>query len=131
MLPFTYGSRTDYERPSFRQIRPFKNCCDYVTDRWWMPCFQLYRIHQKSTHKGWYSDVPVISLSAQGLESNPGFSYDIPMLKKAMMAVEYGDIFMNVVYRTRPYEQFLVQLMHFMKNGRRSALNSLLKIRFI
>ena len=27
-------------------------------------------------------DVPVISLSAQGLESNPGFSYDIPMLKK-------------------------------------------------
>ena len=49
-------------------------------------------------------DVPVISLSAQGLESNPGFSYDIPMLKKAMMAVEYGDIFMNVVYRTRPYE---------------------------
>ena len=26
------------------------------------------------------------------------------MLKKAMMAVEYGDIFMNVVYRTRPYE---------------------------
>ena len=56
-------------------------------------------------------DVPVISLSAQGLESNPGFSYDIPMLKKAMMAVEYGDIFMNVVYLslihisepTRPY----------------------------
>ena len=26
------------------------------------------------------------------------------MLKKAMMAIEYGDIFMNVVYRTRPYE---------------------------
>ncbi len=29
-------------------------------------------------------DVPVISLSAQGLESNPGFSYDIPMLKKKL-----------------------------------------------
>lgn len=27
------------------------------------------------------------------------------MLKKAMMAIEYGDVFMNVVYRTRPYEK--------------------------
>lgn len=48
--------------------------------------------------------VPVISLSAQGIEKNSGFTYTIPMLKKAMMAIEYGDIFMNVVYRTRPYE---------------------------
>ena len=49
--------------------------------------------------------IPVISLSAQGLESNSGFKYDLPMLKKAMMAIEYGDVFMNVVYRTRPYEK--------------------------
>ena len=27
------------------------------------------------------------------------------MLKKAMQAVVYGDVFMNVVYRTRPYEK--------------------------
>ena len=49
--------------------------------------------------------IPVISLSAQGLESNSGFKYNLPMLKKAMMAIEYGDVFMNVVYRTRPYEK--------------------------
>ena len=49
--------------------------------------------------------IPVISLSAQGLETNSGFKYDLKMLKKAMMAIEYGDIFMNVVYRTRPYEK--------------------------
>ena len=27
------------------------------------------------------------------------------MLKKAMQAIVYGDVFMNVVYRTRPYEK--------------------------
>ena len=49
--------------------------------------------------------IPVISLSAQGLETNPGFKYDMTMLKKAMQAIVYGDVFMNVVYRTRPYEK--------------------------
>ena len=51
--------------------------------------------------------IPVISISAQGLESNSGFKYSLPMLKKAMQAVVYGDVFMNVVYRTRPYEKVL------------------------
>ena len=49
--------------------------------------------------------IPVISISAQGLESNSGFQYSLTMLKKAMQAVVYGDVFMNVVYRTRPYEK--------------------------
>ena len=49
--------------------------------------------------------IPVISLSAQGIETNSGFKYDLPMLKKAMQAIVYGDVFMNVVYRTRPYEK--------------------------
>ncbi|MDO5402519.1 MAG: acyl-CoA dehydratase activase-related protein [Eubacteriales bacterium] len=49
--------------------------------------------------------IPVISLSAQGLETNSGFKYDLTMLKKAMQAIVYGDVFMNVVYRTRPYEK--------------------------
>ena len=49
--------------------------------------------------------IPVISLSAQGIETNSGFKYDLSMLKKAMQAVVYGDVFMNVVYRTRPYEK--------------------------
>ena len=54
--------------------------------------------------KAGYPDIPVISLSVQGLESNSGFTYSLPMIKKAAMAIQYGDIFMNVVYRTRPYE---------------------------
>ncbi len=35
------------------------------------------------------------------------------------MAIEYGDVFMNVVYRTRPYERLLVQLMNFTNTGKK------------
>ena len=49
--------------------------------------------------------IPVISLSAQGIEKNPGFTYNIPILKVAMQSLVYGDLFMRVLYRTRPYEK--------------------------
>lgn len=49
--------------------------------------------------------IPVISLSAQGFEPNSGFKINLKILKKAMQAIVYGDVFMNVVYRTRPYEK--------------------------
>ena len=60
---------------------------------------------RRALEKAGLGHIPVISLSAQGLETNSGFKYDLKMIKKAMMAIEYGDIFMNVVYRTRPYEK--------------------------
>ena len=48
--------------------------------------------------------VPVISLSAQGFEKNEGFTFSYPLLNRAMQALIYGDLLMNVLYRTRPYE---------------------------
>ena len=42
--------------------------------------------------------IPVISISAQGLESNSGFKYSLPMLKKAMQAVVYGDVFLSLIH---------------------------------
>lgn len=39
------------------------------------------------------------------MESNPGFTITLPMLTKAMQAVVYGDVFMRVLYATRPYEK--------------------------
>ncbi len=49
--------------------------------------------------------IPVISMSAQGLETNSGFTYTLEEAKKALMALLYGDILMKVIYRTRPYEK--------------------------
>ena len=48
--------------------------------------------------------IPVISLNANGMETNPGFKITLPLLTKAMQAVVYGDLFMRVLYETRPYE---------------------------
>lgn len=59
---------------------------------------------RRALQKAGYPEIPVISLSTSGIETNSGFSYNYMMLKKAMQAIVYGDAFMNVVYRTRPYE---------------------------
>ena len=48
--------------------------------------------------------IPVISLNANGMETNPGFKITLPLITKAMQAVVYGDLFMRVLYATRPYE---------------------------
>lgn len=47
--------------------------------------------------------IPVISLSP-GVETNPGFSFSYNMINRAMQALVYGDLFMRVLYKTRPYE---------------------------
>jgi len=48
--------------------------------------------------------VPVISLNFAGLEKNPGFKVTLPMIKDLVKSLLYGDLFMRVLYRTRPYE---------------------------
>ena len=49
--------------------------------------------------------IPIISINMAGLESNPGFKLlDYNLIKKGMMAIVYGDLFMRVLYATRPYE---------------------------
>ena len=53
---------------------------------------------------GW-SHIPVISLSVQGFEKNPGFKFTIPLIQRAMMAIMIGDLLMRVLYRVRPYER--------------------------
>jgi predicted CoA-substrate-specific enzyme activase len=55
-------------------------------------------------HAG-FEQVPVISLNAVGLEKQPGFKITPKLLHKAIMALVYGDLFMRVLYKTRPYEK--------------------------
>ena len=52
-----------------------------------------------------FSQVPVISLSAQGFEGNPGFKISLPLIHRALMAVMIGDVLMRCLYRVRPYEK--------------------------
>ncbi len=59
---------------------------------------------RRALEKAGYKDVPVISLNFSGLEKNEGFKISIPLAKKLLQSIVYGDVFMNVLYRTRPYE---------------------------
>lgn len=59
---------------------------------------------RRALEKAGMPQVPVISLSAQGLEKNSGFKLTPKLIFKALQAVVYGDLFMRVLYRMRPYE---------------------------
>ncbi len=48
--------------------------------------------------------VPVVSLNAVGLEDNPGLEINLKFIKKGLMATLFGDLFMRVTQKTRPYE---------------------------
>ena len=53
---------------------------------------------------GW-GQIPVISLSAQGFEKNPGFKITFPVLHRMLISIMIGDVLMRCLYRTRPYEK--------------------------
>lgn len=61
---------------------------------------------RKALNDAGFPQVPVVSVSLgnKGVESNPGFKYTLPMLKRIVVAILYGDLFERMVYRTRPYE---------------------------
>ncbi|MBI6873718.1 2-hydroxyacyl-CoA dehydratase [Clostridium aciditolerans] len=50
-------------------------------------------------------NIPVISLNPIGIEKNPGFKITAGLLNKAMLGLLYGDLFMRVLYKVRPYEK--------------------------
>ena len=59
---------------------------------------------RRALAKAGYPDIPVISINLSGLEKNPGFKYTPEMLFKGLYALVFGDLFMKVLYHTRPYE---------------------------
>ncbi len=48
--------------------------------------------------------IPVISLNANGMETNSGFKMNLSLIINAIKALAYGDVLMRVLYATRPYE---------------------------
>ena len=59
---------------------------------------------RKALQKSGYGFIPVISLSAGGLERNPGFKLGPMMLDRIFYAILYGDLLMLLSNQTRPYE---------------------------
>ncbi len=58
---------------------------------------------RKALAKADMAYIPVISVSF-GVEKNPGFKLSIPLLRRLVYAMMYGDLIMNVANQVRPYE---------------------------
>ena len=60
---------------------------------------------RKALVKAGYGQVPVISLNMSGLERNSGFRLTLPMIRKFVAGLVYGDLLMLLHNQVRPYEQ--------------------------
>ncbi len=59
---------------------------------------------RRALDKAGLSHIPVISLNANGMETNEGFKMPPALLLDAAKAIVYGDLFMRCLYKVRPYE---------------------------
>lgn len=85
---------------------------------------------RRALRKAGMSHIPVISLSASGLEKNPGLKITPKILITAMQALVYGDVFMRVLYRTRPYEKVPGSANALHEKWRDKCIKSLEKARW-
>ena len=59
---------------------------------------------RKALKKAGLEQVPVISLNLSGLEKNEGFSLTLPMIRRIIAGLVYGDVLMLLSNQTKPYE---------------------------
>lgn len=60
---------------------------------------------RKALKEAGFSKVPVISISSQGIEENPGFKFTPIMTKRCIMSIILGDLILKLSLRVRPYEK--------------------------
>ena len=62
------------------------------------------KLLRKALVKAGYGNIPVASLNFSGLEKGSGLPLTLPLLRKVIASIFYGDLLMQCLYRTRPYE---------------------------
>ncbi len=85
---------------------------------------------RRALEKNGFGYIPVISLSVQGLEKNSGFKITPGLTIRAFQAVTYGDLFMRVLYRVRPYEKIKGSANHLHQVWKKRCVKSLEKARY-
>ncbi|MGN1050810.1 MAG: 2-hydroxyglutaryl-CoA dehydratase, partial [Acutalibacteraceae bacterium] len=59
---------------------------------------------RKGLKKAGLSQIPVISLNLSGLEKNSGFKLSVPLIRRVIAGLVYGDVIMLCRNQTKPYE---------------------------
>ena len=93
---------------------------------------------KKGSREAGFPNVPIISLNVLGMERQLGFKISYRLIKKLMMGVIYGDLFIRVLYRVRPYETvkgsanklyeyYREKAFKNVENGNKNEMNKLVK----
>jgi predicted CoA-substrate-specific enzyme activase len=82
---------------------------------------------RKALKDAGFGNIPVIAVSAQGIETNPGFTFSLEMARKGIMAILYGDLLMRLLYRVRPYEKIKGSANLLYENWMDKCTKSLMK----
>ena len=77
-----------------------------------------------------FGQIPVISLSVQGIEKNEGFHYTPSLLIRVLQGIIYGDLFMRVLYRVRPYEKVKGSANRLHQKWKKRCIKSLMKANY-
>lgn len=59
---------------------------------------------RKALEKAGLDYIPVVSVNLSGLEKNPGFSLSLPLIRRLIPAILYGDLLVWLGNQCRPYE---------------------------
>lgn len=73
------------------------------------------------------SHVPIISMNLEGMEQQPGFQITVGFLRKAVMALVYGDALMQCLLRTRPYEAIPGSAEELMRKWQKRGSDSIIR----
>ncbi len=60
---------------------------------------------RKALKKADLGHIPVVSVNLSGLEKDSGFKFTLPMLRRALAAMVYGDMLMLLKNQIKPYEK--------------------------
>lgn len=93
---------------------------------------------RQAVSKAGYTNTPVISISGGRVDDVNSLDLDFDALKKMGMAVLYGDAFLRVVHRMRPYElnkgetdrlhaKWIKKVSHNIENGKRTEFKKNIK----
>lgn len=59
---------------------------------------------RKALYDAGFPNVPVLSFNTMGMEKHEGFKLSLGLINRLMMSVVYGDVLMQTLFATRPYE---------------------------
>ena len=84
---------------------------------------------RRALAKNGYGQIPVISLSVQGIEKNEGFKFTPALLVRALQEL-FTEIYLCVLYVVRPYEKVKGSANHLHEVWKKRCIKSLEKARY-